>query len=676
MHVHDALDFMAGARAIFEDELTHSSAFLTSKVRTRDRSSRMISTYPRGRIEFAEQRWSFRSLFTFVNDLPGDWELVKSDWTKTDTLKRDMKLYYADARGSGKKRITVKIDAFWNISVKISRPDLVEWEDEWLPVTCVDETREGTRDRCNLRGTKREMIYWHLLTRNVRAGGNRWINHASFPFIDSEEFHALVLDLARRLVKAQLLRRPPTMFIFALHTSFGMNMRPRRRCLSESAFCDAVTGYFHLDLGPHLHGDSFEVVDRAGQSFSILRGIYVSPWARSILANNAIDGLMLDTTWRILRQYVTAILMAVVCNVGIPLGFAFGASETTELYEAHYNCFRDLFGIDLGTYVLESDQGAALTSLCARHGQCQLFCLRHFLLSLKLKEFSLPVGNLVKARSQEEFSVLKQLYEQEFRDIPDERRRDLLKRTLRKAGLALTEDESEIIISDEARFNAVSMWRRIGTRMPSTTNCLEATHGHLNAEISRRNPFWASLAILHDSISDKTLHFHSAFVHDFRTALKRSRRRSAGLDPERMREECEIFQSSSISCACSETKHLSACYRTELPCSHRYAMGATKPAIPEFVINTEPSTLRIERSETHHRRDPAIGEDREVRRQFSDFAYRQIRRFSHTKNKEGVRTYVDAHLNISGPSALDVPVAVHELIIRGIRHFTNSGSTE
>jgi hypothetical protein len=210
--------------------------------------------------------------------------------------------------------------------------------------------------------------------------------------------------------------------------------------------------------------------------------------------------------------------------------------------------------------------------------------LRHFLLSLKLKEFSLPVGNLVKARSEQEFTILKQLYEVEFSEIGDARRADLLRRTLKKAGLCFT--GAEIVIEDEQRFDAVSMWRRIGTRMPSTTNSLEATHGHLNEEISRRNPFWASLAILHGAIMDKTLNVHEALVHDFQASLKRSRRRGRELDGRRMREECALFESSASSCRCSETAHLSACYRVDLPCSHRHAQGACKPSIrnPEICM--------------------------------------------------------------------------------------------
>jgi hypothetical protein len=45
------------------------------------------------------------------------------------------------------------------------------------------------------------------------------------------------------------------------------------------------------------------------------------------------DGLMLDTTWEIIRKDVTTIIMAVCRNVGFPLGFAFGAAETVQLYD-------------------------------------------------------------------------------------------------------------------------------------------------------------------------------------------------------------------------------------------------------------------------------------------------------------------------------------------------------
>jgi hypothetical protein len=52
-----------------------------------------------------------------------------------------------------------------------------------------------------------------------------------------------------------------------------------------------------------------------------------------------------------------------------------------------------------------------------------------------------------------------------------------------------------------------------------------------------------------------------------------------------------------------------------------------------------------------------------------DCATRQIARFSHTKDKAAVLAYVDAGFNVIGPSALDIPLAVHQLISRVITHF-------
>jgi hypothetical protein len=119
-----------------------------------------------------------------------------------------------------------------------------------------------------------------------------------------------------------------------------------------------------------------------------------------------VDGFMPDTTWKVIRSYVAAILMAVPRNVGIPLAFAFGVAETVELYEQHYNAFLRLFEIDLKQYILESDQIPALCALCAARNQPQLLCLRHFLLSLKRKEFSCQVVNLVKCRTGSRVQML------------------------------------------------------------------------------------------------------------------------------------------------------------------------------------------------------------------------------------------------------------------------------
>jgi hypothetical protein len=90
----------------------------------------------------------------------------------------------------------------------------------------------------------------------------------------------------------------------------------------------------------------------------------------------------------------------------------------------------------------------------------------------------------------------------------------------------------------------------------------------LNDAILRRNPFWAFLALLFEAIADKTIHFETAAVHDFRTTLKRSTRRSQSVSQRRMAEECAFFGSTAEVCSCAEAVHVSSAYQADIPCSH------------------------------------------------------------------------------------------------------------
>jgi hypothetical protein len=143
------------------------------------------------------------------------------------------------------------------------------------------------------------------------------------------------------------VRTSPTFFVFALHASFAIEKLHRSGVLTEMTFRSTVPGYLHLETSKQVHGDNFETVLRDSETYSILGGWYLSPWSRSILEDNAIDGLILDTTWHVLRQYVTALIMAVYCKVGVPLGFSFGVAETVELYQQQYTSFAEVFAIDL-----------------------------------------------------------------------------------------------------------------------------------------------------------------------------------------------------------------------------------------------------------------------------------------------------------------------------------------
>jgi hypothetical protein len=74
--------------------------------------------------------------------------------------------------------------------------------------------------------------------------------------------------------------------------------------------------------------------------------------------------------------------------------------------------------------------------------------------------------------------------------------------------------------------------------------------------------------------------------------------------------------------------------------------------------------------ETIHQWDRQDGRQADVK-SLKDHAIRQIARFSHMKDKAAVFAYVDAGFDVTGPSAHDIPLAVHQLISGAITHFIN-----
>jgi hypothetical protein len=264
-----------------------------------------------------------------------------------------------------------------------------------------------------------------------------------------------------------------------------------------------------------------------GLKYSNMGGIYVHPAAASIIHHkeeNHIAGLIMDTTWTVMRLYVTAILVAISRNTAIPLAFSFGASETTELYRNFYQLFQKRYGISIGKWIVESDQGPALKAICKENGNPHRICLRHFLARLKHPYFSVCVAEFVRARTEGEFNMIRESYfkflQAAIQGNPD--MRHAAERESRKAGLS--SNDNEIYIGDRERWAEVSMLARVEERIPPTTNPLESINGHLNEAAPRRNSFWGSMCGL-ASMIDKSIDRHSNYVrHNYNFACHRSLR--------------------------------------------------------------------------------------------------------------------------------------------------------
>jgi hypothetical protein len=66
------------------------------------------------------------------------------------------------------------------------------------------------------------------------------------------------------------------------------------------SFKNSVPCYLQLDLGLRIDNDVFEVIENEEYDYSILGEWFITLWAKSMLQNNQIDGLMMDMTWKII----------------------------------------------------------------------------------------------------------------------------------------------------------------------------------------------------------------------------------------------------------------------------------------------------------------------------------------------------------------------------------------
>jgi hypothetical protein len=95
-----------------------------------------------------------------------------------------------------------------------------------------------------------------------------------------------------------------------------------------------------------------------------------------------------------------------------------------------------------------------------------------------------------------------------------------------------------------------------------------------------------------------------------------------------------------------------------------------------MVLEVQPSTQVMRSSEAVHDRGGEMESNTGEVKGLKLLAYRQIKRFSHARNKEAIRRFVGEGVDLSGPSVLEIPLSVHHLINRGVSHFTGRATAE
>ena len=568
------------------------------------------------------------------------------------------------------QKLKIRIDKNFNVTLFANTAFLAK---RCFKSSKLVKTSTGSQGR-QLKKTICKCLFFYTVEIHMKKSTTKAI-YKDLPlmFYDKSDFGKSFHFYVKHLLQVPyrtLAKANESSFIFDYSQSWIGAKKKSESMRSLSTFLSNTLGYLYLTLIPYSETDHFESLEIDDSKFSILNGLFIAPTAKSLFENNKemIDGLMMDTTWKTINKYVTSILMCSSFNVGVSVGFAFGCAEDKDLYNLFIDKFKAVIGVDLTAFCVESDQGSALRSVCDEFKQSHLACLRHFKVSLKTNVFSHAICSIISCRSEFELEKLLGEYSKQFAVIEDEKEKNTLLDQLHKVGLTI--NANQIIISDSKTWSRVSMIERVKTRMPSTTNALEATHGHLNESTQRRNDFWPSLHRLVKSINDRTHSFQDHLKHSFQKIKRDVKNRANYIYEREMKKEIDSFSSTKTECKCGETKLESSMYRVTIPCSHMVACGAEFPSLPDVKLSVSPcwSECKFEYSITERSKDSPPADKCE---KLKESIVKTIKRFSHYRNKKDIRQFVDEHFTTSDDYVNGKPLAYYSITSQGIRFFSN-----
>ena len=145
------------------------------------------------------------------------------------------------------------------------------------------------------------------------------------------------------------------------------------------------------------------------------------------------------------------------------------------------------------------------------------------------------------------------------------------------------------------------------------------------------------------------------------------------MKPQVMLNQKDFYNSNIDNCFCGENLLASTLMQTDLPCCHRIDCGATFFECPYFKLNLEEEFDHLE-----YKIQPIDIEDdalKDLDEYYNDkeHAIRIIKRYSHFKDNDKIRQFVDHSYCSANDNffILGKPVSLISLINEGISYFTD-----
>ena len=611
-----------------------------------------------------KKEWNFRLFSVLLNEinlLPGDSRYYEDCFKQYHYFS-----YFCESDHN--VRIGVHVNKDNTILVEAS----LEFIFTYMNISYKEITTDiGSRGRKTLTEHKKKMICFQCHWKVKNDGSFAILKSVSISYFPKNYFSKALRKFMKQISSPKFHFRIKenfdSEFIFEYSRCWIKRTFEDHTINSLNDFLEQTIGYLHLSITPFEEKDTLPTIIIDDKKYTIIDGIYISPFVEELFNKKEeyIDGLIMDTTWKIVSKYVTSILMTCVRNVGIPVAFTFGASEDKHLYQNFVDKFQTEYHINLKKFIVESDQGSALRAICDEFKE-HIACLLHFLVSLRTLPFSYQVGQLVTCKCTKDLSVLLEQYAKDFSEITDDVIKKQMNKALQKIGMQF--ENGVIMINNENRWKKVSMLERVKMRMPSTTNTLEATHGHLNGMTPRRNEFWQSLGRVTKALLKKDFLLNERMYSIYSNQKRKIMKRVKMLPQETMENEIHFYETTINKCLCGETVLMSAMLRIDLPCSHRVVLGAVFPCLDAVEFDLIPSTTKCAFKFTVLEREPPSTAVEHVS-WLKNSAISTIKRYSHFKHRSLIREFVDKNFTIGTSFVNGRPLEYYSLIHKGILDF-------
>jgi hypothetical protein len=347
-----------------------------------------------------------------------------------------------------------------------------------------------------------------------------------------------------------------------------------------------VYGYFCFWCNQNNDESQFPHFDKEPEKGVVNAITYISPEALTLFNTMNFNCIVLDGTFKLIPNFVVAIVSGIKFNTYFPLGYTISTSESSEMYDRFYKFFNKITQKDLSQLPVLSDKHAGIRAFCSGNQIPHYFCIVHLLRSFGANHHLLYAVKklLLMNREHEAETFLSYL----SISLKSEFDNQVFIKKISAVGLKIQArivNENEQVLSEEQividrhspLFYACCAAYRIERGIPISTNSIESVHDHFNEGLPRNLTVIHGLNVAHELINHRYETLQDAINRSFKKVIDKIEQELQSTTQASMEEQCSQYSTNRSFCACGRSTRISGLYRFDIPCSHRMYKGELVP---------------------------------------------------------------------------------------------------